>query len=78
LKEQDRNFKVIGMRRSDLGKIIKTAREHDGTTDHSGDFEIRESLVIEHPIKFQLNAWARMKLKAATILRVAALQRLFI
>jgi hypothetical protein len=51
-KEQDRNFEVIGMCRSDLGKVIKTPREKDRAAKHSCDFEIGQALVIQHLIKF--------------------------
>ena len=51
-KEQDSNFEVIRMRRSDLGEIIETACEQNGAANHSGDFEIGQALVIEHSIKF--------------------------
>src|SRR5439155_5436098 len=52
-KKQDGNFEIVGASRPDFGKVIKTAGQHHSPADHSGDFEIRESLVIEHPIKFQ-------------------------
>ncbi len=52
-KEQNGNFEIVGARRPDFGKVIKTAGEHHSAADHSGDFEIRQSFVIEHPIKFQ-------------------------
>src|SRR2546421_603088 len=51
-KEQDSDFEIIGACRSYFGKIIKNAGEHDRAAEHSGDFEIRQRLVIEHAIKF--------------------------
>ena len=51
-KEQDGDFEVIGMRRSDFGEIIKTAGEHHRAANHPGHFEIGQILVIEHPVKF--------------------------
>ena len=52
-KKKDGNFEIVGACRPDFGKVIKTAGEHDSAANHSGDLEIREALVIEHPIKFQ-------------------------
>src|SRR6266516_5731340 len=52
-EKEDGNFEIIGMRRPDSRKIIKTASEHHGTANHPGNFEIRQALVIEHSIKFQ-------------------------
>ena len=40
------------MRRSDLGKVIKTASKQNCTANHSRDFEIGQPFVIEHPVKF--------------------------
>ena len=48
-KKQDRDFEIVGVRRANLGEVIKTAGEHDRAADHSGDLEIRQALVIEHP-----------------------------
>jgi hypothetical protein len=52
-KKKDGNFEVVGPGGPDFGKVIKTAGEHDRAANHSGDFEIREFLVIEHPVKFE-------------------------
>src|SRR6202008_3250164 len=52
-KKQDSNFEVIGMCRTNLGEVIKTAGEQDRAANHSGDLEILQALVIQHPIKFQ-------------------------
>jgi ribosome assembly protein YihI (activator of Der GTPase) len=52
-KEQHRNFEVVGTRRPNLGEVIKAAAEHNSAADHSCDLEIRETFVIEHPVKFQ-------------------------
>ena len=52
-EKQDSDFEVIRMRRSDLGKVIKTAGEQNGAANHSCDREIRQALVIQHPVKFQ-------------------------
>src|SRR5438067_10490488 len=34
------------------GEIIKAAAQHHGAANHRGDLEIRETLVIEHAVKF--------------------------
>src|SRR6266704_6617759 len=52
-KEQYRNFEVVGTRRPNLGEVIKTAAEHHGAVDYSCDLEIRETFLMEHPVKFQ-------------------------
>ena len=51
-KEQHRHLEVVGMPGTDLREIIEAAAEHHGAADHGGDFEIREALVIQHPVKF--------------------------
>jgi hypothetical protein len=51
-KQKDSDFEVIGMRRPDLGKVIKTAGKQNGAANHSRDFEIGQPLVIEHSVKF--------------------------
>jgi len=40
------------MRWTDLGEVIKTPGEQDRAANHPRDFEIRQALVIEHPVKF--------------------------
>src|SRR5947207_3101952 len=52
-KKQNSDFEIIGMRRSNLGEVIKTAGEQDPAANHSRDLEIGQPLVIEHPVKFQ-------------------------
>ena len=52
-EKQDGDFEVIGMCRSNLGKVIKTAGEQDGAADHSCDFKIGQAFVIQHPVKLQ-------------------------
>jgi hypothetical protein len=51
-KKQDSDFEIIRLRRSNLGEVIKAASEQNSAANHSGDFEIGQALVIEHPIKF--------------------------
>src|SRR6476469_8775854 len=50
-KKQDCDFEIVRACWSDFGEVIKTACEHHCPTNHSGDFEIRQALVVEHPIK---------------------------
>jgi hypothetical protein len=52
-KEQYRNFEIVGTGRPNLGEVIKTAAEHDSAADHSCNLEIRQTFVIEHPVKFE-------------------------
>ena len=51
-KHQDRDFKIVRVRRSHPREIIKTPYEHDGAADQSSNFEIRQAAMIEHAVKF--------------------------
>src|SRR4029079_134428 len=50
-KKQDCDFEIVGACRADFGEVIKTAGEQHGAANHAGDFEVRQALVIEHPVK---------------------------
>ena len=51
-KEQDGDFKIVGARQAVTREVVKAPDEHDHAANHAGEFEIRQSLVIEHGVKF--------------------------
>src|ERR1051325_2818874 len=50
-EKENSDFKIVRACRSDFGEVVETAGEHYRSTNHRGDLEIRQPLVIEHPVK---------------------------
>ncbi len=50
-KEDDRDLEVIGAGRPHPGEIVKAAREENDAADQGEHLEVRELLVIEHPVE---------------------------